>query len=393
VTAEAPLIADARSITSNGNGTFDVVCKDGSRAQNVTAAGIAANEVCNGPIPHPPSSSSWSAANHRYQGDILAVSNDEHHALVNFTGVGFGRFDLQTYALTHSYGDGSAYGDDAIYSTGSRIVMIKSISFPGTMATGFQVDLRDLDDPSFVHTILRPPTVGAGNLVDPRPWVCRDGRVQWAEGNKLVAASVAAGSVSLRESTTAICPEQAFVPGHSHLAYPKSYGDRKDLVFTGGAVQSCSQGSCTTVRAMPAGTKWVVFSKTGSWLTYEMNGVVYRDSVAGTLPKSLPYEKYVRNARDGKLVAPTDLYDIDADAFSPLGVTVSTLMDVRYLPNGVAAYYAVGSQTLLVNAKNETALVDFVDAGDLYGDFSPFRPGLAAHRRLGGSFADFIWIL
>jgi hypothetical protein len=383
VTSDSELVGDAKSITANGDGTFDVACKDGTREAHVSAADIVGNRICNPPPPpvNPPApEGSWSKAQHLYAGQLYGVTADDHYAFVDFDGVGFGRFDLRTYTLTTSYGSSSDYArwlGTKIYTRGTRVLLLKNVSFPGTTATGLQVDLRDLADTSFVYTVTRPPTPGAGNLLGRTIEVCVDGRAQWREGNTYVTATVAGGAVSVAESATSIECAPAEPPAFVE-PYRAGWHWRSDLQLIDGALKQCVGAVCTVLRAMPSGTAWATFSKSGQWVAYEANGFVYRDKVGGGALTTLPYEEYkqnTRNTRDGKLLTASKIYDIDKDVFTSLGTTFSTGHGIKYLPNGGMALFmdnpGYGYKALLVNDSNETVVVD-----TFLLNFSERRPGL-----------------
>ena len=370
---EEALISDVKSITANGDGTFTVVCKDDSVEHNVPASKILANEVCNTappPPPPPPPPTSWSQAKHLYNGKIYAVTSDDKFAFVRFTGVGLGRFDLTTYTLTHSFGNIAEYTDQMIYVRGTKIIMLKPRAVPGTTAMGLEVTFRDLADPTFVRTVERSPTPGAGHLIGSSPNICNDGRAEWYESGTRVRGTVTGATVTVGPSPGWLdcSSEPSFVAPYA--TEPKK---RTDVAFANGAVQTCANGTCTNVRTMPSGTSWVVFSKTGKWIAYEANGFVYRDKIEGGATTELPNVSYQRNLRDGKLVSTTSIFDIESNTTTTLAAPISTSHSLRYLANGMTAFHMNqgGYRTLLVSDANESVVLD-----TFLLDYAMRRPGL-----------------
>jgi hypothetical protein len=353
---ESELIRDAKSITANPDGTFRVVCKDGRIEPAVTAEDIATNKICKPLASGPKTATSWSSAVHSYIGSVYAVSNDSRYAVVNFDGIGFGRFDLKTYTLTHSYGARPEATEIDRGAEGDWFVTKKAIAVAGTLAMGLQIEIHNLADPAMDRTFIRRPKIGEGNLSSNVLRTCKNGTVQWSEGAGFGTALLT-NPPSLQENQPSTC----------YWEYPAELrpwgdkeGERRDVTFNGVAIAACSTPTtCVPIRTMPSGTEWVVFARTGEFMAYKVNGIVYRSRLGGQDATELNVGEVLANPRDGVLIGRDRIYDVQRNAFTstaiPSSVTYPMEKTLYLLANGVSGV-RVGSDILLVNINGESVL-------------------------------------
>lgn len=281
-TSEDALLGDIASMKANGDGTYEVTCKDGRVEASVTVARLQAGDVCNAaPVAAPVTS--WRTAKHERYGRVLNVSSDERHALADLVDPStlkrqLGCFDLETLQIVEVMAAISEYAEVVTHEGWS--ILPRVLDVPGSIAKGYSLEVHSIDGAPSV-TFTRPPDAGEGHATLHRASFCADGAsIEWTEQSGKAFRGITSGP-----SAGTFAPRTA-----PACASPKTSGSRlearalplrTDLVFEKREIRRCVAATCTALRTMPEKTDLVLFSRTGAWMLYRANGISYRTLVEG----------------------------------------------------------------------------------------------------------------